>query len=303
MKTVLAFFLACVVTLTSHAGVSQEDGSRVWIGRPWEIRYVLKIGDPAAFRIDRRLGLKDLNTESPKAGRLVEAIMPDVKIYVIPNEYYESDNKVATLLMTFDEQGEVTSSYDWPHKLFGRLNRLRYLVLAPGNAPGDLQFDIGQWYTGGNSDEAGYVPAICTADDEGRYKASFQGSTVTGNFGCREWGYYLMNSDYPYIDVTSYQWGVDYTKKPDRRGKYPLQRETFIRPVIGWGRFDVPPKPVIGRHGTNWVCLYECPNGDAPGIIPDINAWAARSGWPAPKVPKSMPLFPDKSHKRGELVD
>ncbi|MEC5384231.1 hypothetical protein VVD49_00780 [Uliginosibacterium sp. H3] len=263
----------------------------------------MKIERPIRFKHRKELSQETLSKADPSVAADIEAIMPNVKIFEIPNEYYESDNKVATLLMTFNAEAEVTSLYDWPHKLFGRINRIRNIVLAPGNGPNDQQFRVGPWFTGRTADDSFYVPAICTGDDKERYSKGFVGNTVTGNFGCREWAYYLMNADYPYIDVTSYIWGEDYSKKPNKRGKYPLQRETFIRPVIGWGRFDVPPKPVIGRHGTNWVCLHECPNGDAPGIIPDIKAWATQNGWPAPKVPKKMPLFPDKPYKLGELVD
>ena len=69
------------------------------------------------------------------------------------------------------------------------------------------------------------------------------------------------------------------------------------------GRFDVPPKPVIGKHLNTWYCLHECPTGDAPGAIADIQAWAAKNGWPAPSVPKKQPLFPEKPYKPGEFVD
>lgn len=303
MKTLL---LCCAALLgLVPTAQAQEDGSRVWIERKWEFRYVLKIGDPDFFELRRNRAGKELAMGSPKNAYDSEAIMSNVKIFEIPNEYYESDNKFATLLMSFNEQGEVTSPYEWPHKLFGRINRLRFIVLAPGNGPSDLQFRVGNWFTGRTADDTLYIPAICTGEDEKRYREGFKADrySVTATFGCREWAYYLMNRDYPYIDVTSYVWGEDDTKKPNKAGKYPLRRESYIRPVIGWGRFDVPPKPVIGRHGTNWVCLHECPNGDAPGIIPDIKAWAAKNGWPVPKAPKKMPLFPDKPYKPGELVD
>lgn len=126
-------------------------------------------------------------------------------------------------------------------------------------------------------------------DMDTRYKRGFSAKeySVDGNFGCREWGYYLQNNEIPYIDVTSY--GKDKT--------------TYIRPVIGWGRFDVPPKPIIGKHGKVWVCLHECPDGDAPGIIPNIKVWAKKHGWPVPKQPVKQPMFPDSQFKPGELVD
>ena len=63
------------------------------------------------------------------------------------------------------------------------------------------------------------------------------------------------------------------------------------------------PKPVIGKHGKAWVCLHECPKGEAPGIIPDIKAWAKANNWSIPKQPKRQPMFPDLEFKRGEFVD
>ncbi|WP_434516299.1 hypothetical protein AB6Q56_06615 [Dechloromonas sp. ARDL1] len=111
-----------------------------------------------------------------------------------------------------------------------------------------------------------------------------------GSFGCREWSYYLQSDKHPYIDVTSYG--------KDQFGPY-----SYIRPILGWGRFDIPPKPVIGKHGKVWVCLHECPNGEAPGIIPDIKAWAKANNWPVPKPPKKQPMFPDREFKRGEFID
>ena len=46
-----------------------------------------------------------------------------------------------------------------------------------------------------------------------------------------------------------------------------------------------------------------CPNGEAPGIIPDIKLWAARNGWPVPKRPKKQPMFFDREYKPGEFID
>ena len=73
--------------------------------------------------------------------------------------------------------------------------------------------------------------------------------------------------------------------------------------TTGWGRFDVPPKPVIGKAFDTWVCFYECPNGEAPGIISNIKAWAKANSWPVPKPPKKQPMFPDREFKRGEFID
>lgn len=94
----------------------------------------------------------------------------------------------------------------------------------------------------------------------------------------------------PYINVTTYI-------QPDKAAlkKNPkAQPQTFIGDVLGWARFDDAPRPVIGKHGDYWLCLHECPEGDAPGIIPDIQAWTAKRGWP---MPKPVPFFADSKFK------
>ncbi|SFZ77394.1 hypothetical protein [Chitinimonas taiwanensis] len=304
MQTRLIFnsFLAllCVITF------AKEDGSRVWIERPWEYRFILLIGDPASFSAKSELGKRILATVDPSEPQIIQSILPDATIIRTdsPNALLEMDKAVAFQLIRFNEQGEVISPYHWTQKLSGKINRIRSLILAPGNAPADLQFHLGYWYTGISSEESAYIPAICSMGDmERRYKPGFKAAYTHGNFGCREWGYYLQNDQFPYIDVTSYQWEDDYDKPTNKKGEYPQMLVARILPVIGWGRFDVPSKPVIGKQIDTWVCLHECPDSEAPGIIPDIKAWAAKRGWPVPLPPEKMPLFPDREYQRGEFID
>jgi hypothetical protein len=65
----------------------------------------------------------------------------------------------------------------------------------------------------------------------------------------------------------------------------------------------VAPKPLIGNDENTWVCLHECPDGAAPGVIPDIKAWTEKRGWPLPKRPKKQPMFPDIEREPGDFVD
>ncbi|GAB3551305.1 hypothetical protein GCM10027343_35450 [Noviherbaspirillum agri] len=91
--------------------------------------------------------------------------------------------------------------------------------------------------------------------------------------------------EYPFIDMTSYQ----------RDG-------TYIKELIGWTRFEDSPKPVIGKSTKIWVCLHDCPTGEAPGIILNIKARAKKHGFPLPKRPKKQPMFTneDFAHSYGD---
>lgn len=297
LKYLQLLFAVLFCTASSVAYSENEaPASRTWIERPWEFRYVIKIESPYDYERWRKFGQKELEKSDVNVTQDLEPIFPlTTSILTDPEEGARGrDRAIGTVLVTFNQNAEVTSPYSWPHKLSGRLNRIRNLVLAPGNHPQDMQFLLGEWYTGRSDAEIAYIPAICsmTHGDDERYKKGFFAKSTypDGNFGCREWGYYLQSDKHPYIDVTSY-------------GKDQFGPFSYIRPVIGWGRFDVPPKPVIGKHGKVWVCLHECPNGEAPGIILDIKAWAKANGWPVPKPPKKQPMFPDRDFKRGEFID
>lgn len=281
---------ALVLTLQlvcSVAGAEEVRGDRDWIGRPWEFSYVILGARNMASR--EELGKKTLATGDPKVAQMPEAIFPytTVRGPEDPNEM-PWDRDISTLLITFDKNGLVTSPYAWNPGLTGHISRLMNVSLASGSGSTDLIFKLGAWYIGTSSDELKYIPAICSYDDmRYRYKRGFKPDSVDGGFGCREWGYYLKSDEHPYIDVTTYY----------------KDGSTYIRPFVGWGRFDTPPKPVIGKQGKAWMCLHDCPDGAAPGVIPDIAAWARQRGWQVPKRPKKMPLFTDVPRKPGELMD
>lgn len=252
---------------------------------------------------------KNLAKPDPSKYQSYEGLFPFTPVADLKRtEYSENGTPWGALVIEFDASGKVTTPHTETKPLHGHLNRIYDIVVAEGSGPQDWMFMLGTWHTGRSGDDLPFVPAICDDMEDidprySRYKKGFKPGSTTGFFGCREWGYYLQNSETPYIDITSYEIREDYTQQPDKRGKYPLKRFAYIRPTKGWGRFDVPPKPVIGKHLNTWYCLHECTTGDAPGAIADIQAWAAKNGWPAPSVPKKQPLFPDKPYKPGEFVD
>lgn len=292
-------FIAALLGCTPLCSAADEDPHRIWIERPWEYRYAIYIESPSDYE-----RLKIFEEKEIAAGEInffhFEPLFPlSVSIATDLEEGFKENQAIGAMVIQFDKNGWVTTPNLLSLRLRGRLNQLFGIVLSAGDQPDSWRFKLGYWYTGQSGYELAYTPAICLNSEvplfqykNGRYAKGFKSSSVSseGNFGCREWAYYLQNDKYPYIDVTSYG--------KDQFGPY-----SYIRPVLGWGRFDVPPKPVIGKHGNVWVCLHECPNGEAPGIIPDIKAWAKANAWPVPKPPKKQPMFPDRVYKRGEFID
>lgn len=120
------------------------------------------------------------------------------------------------------------------------------------------------------------TPAFCSIDDYLRYRKGFDGSRYgrMGNFGCREWSFQLLDMKRPYIDVTSYE-----------------RKEAVIKAFYGWAPFDRPRKPVIGMHAKTWVCLLDCFQGAAPGIIIDIASGAKRMVSRSPNGLRRTPCF------------
>ena len=133
-----------------------------------------------------------------------------------------------------------------------------------------------------------YVPAICSVATWTAYatnRDSTGNSSTEGGFGCREWGCYLQSpSAPPYIDITSYQNKV----------------LTFVRLSAGDGLTF--PKPVIGKVLDTWLCLYDRPDNEAPGVIPDISVWA-KAQLAGSCRQSGLPMFVDKARKVGEFVD
>lgn len=188
--------------------------------------------------------------------------------------------------------------FSWPFNARGYIDRLSYVVLESWERESEINFyEAGDWFTGLGDISTHWAPAICdyntTPNPFSRdslsylYGPKYSGHAHQGTFGCREWAYQLYDPGRPYIDVTSY---MPRHVESDYR--------TYIRDFIGWARFG-DKKPVIGRHGDDWYCLFDCPNDEPPGHIPDIKLWAAKNGWPAPKPPTRSPTFPDPPLKQG----
>lgn len=314
IRRVLAL-IGCSVALVAVSELhAKEDlaATQRWIERPWEFRYFINIDTVQ----NMKWGIKDWQ-ESLRLAKLgglatYEGIFPNSEVAnVRRNEYADLGTKPFTkLVIEFDEFGNIKTSHTGPKGLKGHLNGLYDIVLSAGQAESDWYFKLGHWYTGRSDDDLVFVPAICDSKDMddstadiGRYRKGFTAGRTYGNFGCREWGYYLKSNAHPYIDITSYQWEDDETKPANKKGRRPKKLVAYVHATTGWGRFDVPPKPVIGKAFDTWVCFHECPNGEAPGIIRDIKAWATKNSWPEPKPPKKQPMFPDRDFKRGEFID
>lgn len=131
-------------------------------------------------------------------------------------------------------------------------------------------------------------------DTKGQCQGGFEPGMYKGKMVCPgldESSHYKPNAKgfvQPYIDVTTYH---------DKLGK-----KTHIGRFIGWMGFEDAPRPVIGKHGSYWLCLHECPDDEKPGVIADIADWTGKRGWPMPKL---RPYFPDSKliPSRSELIE
>lgn len=264
---------------------------------PWHLRYVLKIDAPYFFDIRATRGRKRLARQDPTQEQEVEAIAPRVQTYVVENDALEREAAFATMLLEFERNGMLRTRVDWPSQLRGQIDadgQVAVIDEKRGTAT-PYRFVLAYWDEAEGKDVKRWQASLCSTEDDLRYRPGFVPNTVTGGFGCREWAAQLRNPKQPYIDVTSYQTEADRDAKPDRRGRYPTRLRAAIRPVIGWGSYELPIKPVIGRHGASWFCLQDCPDGDLPGHIPNMRRWLERHKWPMPVAPKQMPVFPDKA--------
>jgi hypothetical protein len=286
-----------------------------WVLRPWEMRYFIYVKPADGWQHLQKLA-KESNQKSMRPRFAWKQFFEAQTVLRIPHwELLQKPEKakypedLAVAVIEFDKDGWVNTPNSFGKPLRGRLNSMSpagYMVLSAGDALNDPTSSFGNWFIGLNEDTAdGVTPALCegsrdmppfhTLQLEGYLygeKYDIKDSwIVEPPFACREWAWQLHDTDRPYIDVTNYI---------PKGHKYAKTRPhgTYILPFIGWGTFDRQ-KPVIGKHADTWYCLHECPIGDKPGPIANINAWAKANGWTPPKPPTRMPVFTDDPKRRG----
>lgn len=249
-----------------------------WNTKPWEIRYIVFIERLPNFRIKAEQGARsNASRRADHAGR--KSLDGDVFLRPQSTFAVPAMEPVGVAPMVFNQDGHVTA----PETLRGYLGKrtgIDLIALVPERAP-RLQYTVALWSQGVPGDIY-FSPAVCDIWDlNHRYGSSWvHGLVGLGDVGCREWTAQLYQRERPYIDITTY-----------------TDDGNFIGSLVGWSRFRDPPKPVIGQHGATWLCLYECPAGERPGVIPDIRAWTAKHGFPLPHRPKEQPEFPNRNYR------
>ncbi len=277
----------------------KRDSLHTWIERPWNIRYVLFNEDAGVFKRSRVRVAKKNAEPNQEYFHWEEFFNPTIEIE-LKREKLSSDKAKSIVNIEFDKSGFVSTANTHPGPLRGRINRLLYLTLSAGDDPASRLYDLGHWFTGIGDTSTDWAPGICSGNEKPDaamvrsdmylYGTLFKPDKYSATFGCREWASQLYDDERPYIDVTSYV----------REGKvYP--KYTYIRDFVGWARFG-DKKPVIGKHEASWYCLHDCPNGEKPGLIPDIKVWAAHNAWSAPKPPTKAPTFPDPPAAAGRYT-
>lgn len=285
----------------STSTMQERPGDLTWIDRPWNMRYFIYVEAERGWDSTKRAAVaqnaKQASREPKRRFFFWEELFePSHLVKTNAPDLFDNPN-LAVIVVSFDQDGMVTSPHSRGTPLRGRINRLRDLGLSEGEGLEDRFYYMAYWFTGIGDASTHWAPAFCNGyqipdaatikSDSYLYGKLFKPYPHTPLFGCREWAYQLYDSERPYIDVTSYELGP--------KDKPP---EGHIREFMGWARFG-DKKPVIGQHEGDWYCLHDCPGGVAPGLIPDIKAWAKRFGWHAPVPPTRVPTFPDPPAKSG----
>lgn len=270
--------------------------SHAWIDRPWEARYFLFVDASDMWKSRQARAAKNNAAEGASYFWWYEFFDPVAIVAAKPSEFLGSQD-FAVVAIEFDKQGFVTTKHSHKGLLRGRLNESLNITLSAGEEPNARLYKLGKWFTGLGDVSIHWAPGLCSVgqqpdaaqvrSDTYLYGRLFKATEFSTTFGCREWAYQLYDDERPYIDVTSYV----------PKGK-TFEHGSYIREFIGWARFG-DKKPVIGKHEDAWYCLYDCPGGERPGKIADIQAWAVRNGWAAPRPPTKAPAFPDPPAKPG----
>jgi hypothetical protein len=298
MLALVAALSIAMPTPSAAQSPSARPASQDRVERPWEMRYFISVTQswPSAQEFAKRV-----NSVAGEKSPSWKGIFDPVAFLAVSKPPIPRLANLAVSVIEFHRDGTVTSQNAHPGTLRGGLNRLRYINLATGNDAADPQFALGEWFTGLGDMSVHWAPGLCgtkempspfsKTDEHYLYGPKFLLNEYSATFGCREWAYQLYDDARPYIDVTSYV----------RIGKsYP--KFTFIREFIGWARFG-DKKPVIGKHGSQWYCLHDCPDGEKPAPIADIKSWATNKGWKVPSPPTKAPTFPDPPARSGTYLN
>jgi hypothetical protein len=285
---------ASVAQAQSPARASPQESP--WINRPWSLRYVLYITDQGGWESAQRVA-KKINDEPRSKYFSWESFFSASAFIPIPKKIGTIEKGLTVVPIEFDQNGKVTTPHTSPTPLHGKLTNTLKISLVDGDADKHRQSILGVWFTGLGDVSTHWAPALCDSNEQPDaaqirsdgylYGRLFKATPFSKTFGCREWAYQLYDNSRPYIDVTSYVPKDEF---------YP--HGTYIRDFMGWARFG-DKKPIIGKHEATWYCLYDCPKGEAPGPIADIQAWASANGWRVPKRPAKSPTFVDPPAKQG----
>lgn len=272
-----------------------------WLGRPWELRYILYVSDHWSITAENaqerreKAGIKMLDRD------WWELLFEPQAFFPSRDKWAQPEDGLSAVVIEFDRDGKVKTPHAAGASLYGKIDRILDVTLSEGGDVNKPRYDLGFWFMGLGDVSTHWAPGLCKASEMPNpfaktelgtgylYGPKFEPSPIFATFGCREWAYQLQHPNRPYIDITSYM-----NKKDDPDGS-----GTYVRELFGWSRFSDEPKPVIGKHEEDWYCFHECPGGDKPGLIPDIKAWAKKNGWPVPVRPTRIPVFPDPPAKSG----
>ena len=230
----LTFFCRVLATLICTASAAQAaapaketDPSREWLDRPWQIRYVLFMD-----------AQKDMmqSIDSAKKSNALDRKRVETYTYLAAGGLFAQATQVitskagniATVLISFDHDGRVVNNDPVLSQFTGKISLIQRLVLTPHDHPKEKPYHLANWDQGIPGDIS-FSPAVCDPLDFYRYKEYWKKSDPRGHVGCREWTAQLYDPGQPYIDVTTYS-----------------KRGNFIGELVGWSRFEDPPKPVIG---------------------------------------------------------
>lgn len=246
-----------------------------YLERPWEIRYILFVGDSDMMRI----GMDISKARNGRVGGDAPLYRDRDELFVPKPIYrWSKRNSLSSIDIEFDRTGKVLSPNVHASVLIGKRDHLDYVVLVEPQSADIRPYHLAIWSQGVPGDVT-FSPAVCTFEDEDRYADDWDKDRLAGNFGCREWTAQMREREQPYIDVTTYRPG-----------------HNFIGEFVGWATFNDPPIPVIGMQGKTWLCLHDCPDGEAPGVIHNFKAWLKKHHYPMPARPSKQPRYPNADY-------
>lgn len=136
-----------------------------WLGRPWELRYILYASDHwsiSAENAKERMEKAEVNALNRAWWELL--FKPRV-FFQSRDKWARPGDGLSVVVIEFDQDGKVKSANESDVPLYGKIDRLLNLTLSAGGDVRQPRYQLGFWFMGLGDVSTHWAPGLCKANE------------------------------------------------------------------------------------------------------------------------------------------